>query len=490
MIGSLFNGLSGLDTMQKALTSQSNNISNVATVAYKSDRLSFADMLYQDGVGKGAAVASVYKDYKQGELKVTNDVYDVALQGDGFFVVDNSLDDKYRFTRAGNFRMGEDGTLQTVDLRHLKGEITSAASVVSSDPNITLFTKSYVKSGGSQVISNDQSTKTINAKITDYVATATADPITQSGTNYKSAGIKTADVERLSTAYREALKQYAIEQDQPSVPSTTAKGTITFDMASISKDTDILQVFLDDQYIKMQFDTDAETTIKKFADKISAVPGMSAVADTTTGKVTITALVPGEEHVINDARLNENDMPLETTAAIKGTGEGAYLSVRDALKSVVENAGASFLELTNTVGSLAEGGALPTGLGSIQLKLDSLGFSTNPFGTIEYDQDGTVFINQDGYKFAVGELSIVRFVDNLQLDPDGNNVLKATNLSGDPFVAYDTTTKVIGQTLELSNTDLAIGLTDLMIYQRAYEANAKTLTTSDEFLNIAIQLKR
>jgi len=45
-------------------------------------------------------------------------------------------------------------------------------------------------------------------------------------------------------------------------------------------------------------------------------------------------------------------------------------------------------------------------------------------------------------------------------------------------------------TLELSNADLATGLTELMIYQRAYEANAKSITTSDEFLNIAIQLKK
>jgi flagellar hook protein FlgE len=55
MISALYNGISGLDSFQKALNVESHNIANVNTVGYKSDRINFADMMYQDRMGKGAA---------------------------------------------------------------------------------------------------------------------------------------------------------------------------------------------------------------------------------------------------------------------------------------------------------------------------------------------------------------------------------------------------------------------------------------------------
>jgi len=50
--------------------------------------------------------------------------------------------------------------------------------------------------------------------------------------------------------------------------------------------------------------------------------------------------------------------------------------------------------------------------------------------------------------------------------------------------------KILGKTLELSNSDLSQGLVDLMVFQRAFEANSKSVTTSDEFLKTALALKK
>jgi len=63
MISALYNGISGLDSFQKALNVESNNIANVNTIGFKSDRINFADMMYQDRLGKGAATQSVQKDF-------------------------------------------------------------------------------------------------------------------------------------------------------------------------------------------------------------------------------------------------------------------------------------------------------------------------------------------------------------------------------------------------------------------------------------------
>ena len=87
MIGALYNGISGLSAFQQALNTESNNISNVNTSGYKADSVTFADMMYQQGVGKGASLQSVQKSFTQGNLKVTGNPYDMAIDGKGFFMV-------------------------------------------------------------------------------------------------------------------------------------------------------------------------------------------------------------------------------------------------------------------------------------------------------------------------------------------------------------------------------------------------------------------
>ena len=56
MIGALWTGISGLAAQQKALDNESHNIANVNTIGYKASRISFADQMYQDRIGKGAKI--------------------------------------------------------------------------------------------------------------------------------------------------------------------------------------------------------------------------------------------------------------------------------------------------------------------------------------------------------------------------------------------------------------------------------------------------
>ena len=101
-------------------------------------------------------------------------------------------------------------------------------------------------------------------------------------------------------------------------------------------------------------------------------------------------------------------------------------------------------------------------------------------------------MKQDGAEFAVGQVAIALFNNNRGLNPVGDNLLAKTMDSGDPV--YNTnnnkTAKIEGKTLELSTADLSESLVNLMVFQRAFEANAKSITTSDELLNTLINLKR
>jgi flagellar hook protein FlgE len=85
MIDAMYNGISGLNSSQTALNSESNNLANINTVAYKSDQISFADQMYQAQMGKGVKVDTIDKSFAQGNMKITNGTYDMAIKGQGFF---------------------------------------------------------------------------------------------------------------------------------------------------------------------------------------------------------------------------------------------------------------------------------------------------------------------------------------------------------------------------------------------------------------------
>ena len=146
MVGALWTGISGLSGSQMGLDNESNNIANVNTIGYKASRVSFADQMYQDKIGKGVTSFDVEKMYTQGNLKITGVSYDMALSGDGFFQLSDGNDTYY--SRAGNFRMGESGNLEDVGQNNVQGwaiASLSADDIISTDSNATFFTNDFSK---------------------------------------------------------------------------------------------------------------------------------------------------------------------------------------------------------------------------------------------------------------------------------------------------------------------------------------------------------
>ncbi len=490
MIDALYNSLSGLNTFQKALNVQSNNIANVNTPSFKSDRLNFADMMYQKGVGKGTQGVNVQKSFAQGDIKDTHNSFDVALNGDGFFVVQNprGRDD---YTRAGNFRRGVNGNLQSADYRNIMGVSTSTTpkQVLASDPKSKIFDGSYVNNIASVEIDGKNAFTSINVKTTDFKATAKDDDASLHGNGYKTAGRKVSDIEKLKATYARALSDFSRNPDVPARAATAQIDTITINPSSIDK-TSTLKVTIGKQIVKQQYNTSPEKTLQDFADRISAVTGMTASVDVKTGKVTIKGLEPGLKHDVYDASLNPNKMLNINLVqkAVAGSGATGLKAYAKALKTAVEKAGANFLQITNGVKNI-NGEALPK-LDAMNLNLSDLGFSSEGKGKMTIAKNGLITINQQGSKFVVGKLELVQFRDNLSLRPMGDNLYARTFKSGPATLAMDGSVAMENNYLEMSNTSLAEGLTDLMLYQRSFEANAKSLTTSDDFLNTAIKLKR
>ena len=486
MIGGLWNGLTGLSAFEKALNVESNNATNVNTVGHKSDDIKFEDLMYQNGYGKGSTVDSISKIMRQGNLKLTNNSYDVGIEGKGYFVLSERETNDTFYTRAGNFLMAEDGLLQTQNGMKVMGLTPQSNSVVTSDSSKTQFDSSYSKYLVAQTINNENFLQTINARATDYNSSATNKGL--SGEGYKTKSAQIADIEALIADYKSKLELYSSTSTAISSPSISQVTTVNLSTAmnQLVGENDRVEIIIGSEKIIQNFDTDMETTIKKFADKISSIQGLSASVDSTSGILTINSLVPAKETKIKDAIINNSLLSITNTQnPTLGTGVGLVNSSREALKSALEFSNAKLLDITSTI-SLT--GQESLSLNQIQMKLGNLNLSENSFGQVEIS-DGIIFLKENGNKFLVGKLQTAAFTNEQGLLPQGDNMFKNSLESGRAFYAGKIN-KLVGNSLEMSTSNMGDTLTNLLLYQKAFEANSKSITTSDDLLKTAIELKK
>jgi len=116
---SLFSGISGLSTLGNAMQIIGDNIANVNTVGFKSSSFAFQDLLSQSvstlsgtsQVGRGTALGDIQASFAQGSFESTGNTTDLAVGGDGFFVLKQQGTENLYYSRAGNFNFNEDGYL-------------------------------------------------------------------------------------------------------------------------------------------------------------------------------------------------------------------------------------------------------------------------------------------------------------------------------------------------------------------------------------------
>ncbi len=158
LISSLFTGVSGLTSNSQAMNIIGDNIANVNTVGFKGSKAVFSDVfstLLTNGevtsqVGRGSQLQGVLASFGQGAFESSSNALDLALDGSGFFIVNNGTGNFY--TRAGQFRLNENGVVQNVTQDTLQGfritnGVTSStltdvdlAGVQSSPQATTTFT--------------------------------------------------------------------------------------------------------------------------------------------------------------------------------------------------------------------------------------------------------------------------------------------------------------------------------------------------------------
>ncbi|PHR72736.1 MAG: hypothetical protein COA66_05640 [Arcobacter sp.] len=484
MIGSLFNGISGIAAFEKAIDVQANDLSNVNTISYKKSEIRFDDLMYQNGVGKGVSVESTFKVFSQGDIKPTGVDYDVAIQGDGFFLAISTLDNQSYYTRAGNFKMGENGFLLTADNLQVQGVLPTATKVLGSN-GATYFDDTFTEFLGSALITSNTETISINTKTSNFYDTAQSTGT--SGNSLKSKSALIVDIEELKADYSQKLNLYISSVNDASSPSISQVTKIDFDSlkSNLVQAGDFVSVYVDGVEVIQEFDTNPDTTMNLFADKLSALKGLSAVVD-PSGSLDITVLVPGKEVLFTSPAINSLSPEITNTIESQmGTGLGLLNSSREALQSAIELAGGTLLELTNSITKASVEGLTTS---AIQLQLDTLNLSSAQFSSLEIE-DGNIYMKDGETKFLIAKLATVRFSDNRGLLAVGDNNYMATSQSGAALYSGDNTS-IISKSLELSTANIADDLLSLMTFQKAFEANSKVITTSDDFLKTALGLKR
>ena len=469
MISALWTGIAGLSSQQTALDNESNNIANVNTVGYKASRVSFADLMYQDSIGKGSSVTNAEKQYTQGSLNLTGSSYDLALDGDGFFVVSNknfSGTSENYYTRAGNFRMGENGTLQDASGNQVQGwaisTIDASSDVTSTNSNLSYFTDVFSEIAGNQVIQFSNKIETYAAKMSDYTTSAKSDSTELSGSGIKTQSAKISDIEALITNYNKALESYAKNPEESSSASIAQTTLIDYPNTGTSlldSESDQIYVYVNGNKITQNYITTTATdsfkdemdaagittsgvttdeeynvlasrvaTYKSLADEISKITGLKAYTvdssnnastsnvDVLNGAIKIDSVIPGTSFIIGDlAEVSGTTEQVGTkttlTNAVEGTGEAAVKSAMEALRDAVAGTQQDVYDASDII-SDDNGNILSFDVG------DTISFTLNG---VTLTTDNTL----TDYNSATQDL-----ISKINSDPDLQTLVEAKTING------------------------------------------------------------
>jgi len=488
------NGVSALLSFQKAMSVESHNVANTKSTSYKADKVSFADMFYSQSIGLGVSMNTPVKDFSQGSLLPTNHEYDFAIDGEGFFQMKDPLNPEQTFySRAGKFK--SDKTNHLVD--------SNGMQVLGMVPKVTgdVITSEHTKNIASRVINVDGKITTFNIYSTNYQASAIAKGATgESGNNFKNVDANLNDIEELIYAYNNALKLYSITPEAGD-PAQVTKAQSVIEFSKVRGEGNLYtpEVLINGIKIQQNFEGSVENTLKEFSNKINQLAGITSSVDVTTGELTVTSMIPGEKLAVSQAKLNNNNMVIKKISDDGGSGKALVDQIYAELQTAMAKVDAEIVKNESSITQPKSGETLT--LEPLVLDLHALGMNSTLYekivsGDIEKiasypgieSEDGYLYLKDGDAKFLIGKIAPVTFSDKTQLKPEGDSLYTLSDKKITP-VYVENMSIVKGGYLENSNVDISEQLVDLLVYQKAFEANSKSISTSDEMIKTALALK-
>jgi flagellar hook protein FlgE len=425
----MYSGVSGLRAEGEALGVVGDNIANVNTVGFKSQRAIFQDVLGHSILagtagalpGSGVRVGDIQQLFTQGSLANTGIATDLALGGDGFFAVKGTVDGVVGnfYTRAGQFTIDKDGYMVNPQGLQVQGyaanpDGTFQASISSLSVPTAALPAHATENG--EVVANLDASATIPTLAFDPADPANTSNFSTTMTVYDSLGAA------------HTLDVYFAK---------TADNAWDFHIMTSGDDLNPPQV------------------------GVNVEVGTGALTFTTDGALDTVA---GNTATIDFAGATAGQViTLDLGTSIAGGGTGLDGITQFASPSNVSSQGQDGYASGDFSGVAVDGQGVVTGL------------YTN------------------GQQLAVGQLGIAKFRSNDGLGRAGQNLWIETRDSGQvAFGTAGSGGRgaVSAGALEGSNVDLAEEFVGLIQHQRSFSANSKTITTADEMLQELINIKR
>lgn len=451
MMRSLYSGVAGLKTHQTRMDVIGNNIANVNTTAYKSQSMTFSDLMYQTTqaasganpetgvgginarqIGLGAKTSAIKTAItSQGASQTTNDPFDIMITGGNFFVVNNGQENF--FTRDGSFYVDGAGNL----------------CMTSTGYNVMGWLC-------------DESTGNIKEDIVKPL-------------QIMSAKYMTYPPEQTTEAQMSGI----IDSYDSNITNTAGK-LVTLDF-----------------YDNLGF---------KYTAMFSVHDDTAGTLD--DGKFTLTldkikdpngALIYGNETAADDKVTIANKDTLFTFSTIDGTltsvGTGTDkfftldLTTMDNFSNPINIDCSTMTNLNNNGASTATctRGAALNGIGA--------GRKLGEMSGVSIQKDGKIYATYDnGQSRLLGQIATAEFPNASGLEKAGDNLYSATQNSGDfDGIGVDITAGggyMNTGVLEMSNVDLSAEFTTMITTQRGFQANSRIITVSDTLLEELTNLKR
>lgn len=256
ILRAMYSGVSGISAEGQALGVVGDNIANVNTVGFKSQRAIFEDILGRTvgsgsrSSGAGVQVADVQQMFTQGALVATGVSTDLALSGDGFFVVSGTVSgvDGQFYTRAGQFRIDQDGNVVTGSGLNAQGYASINGSLSASVSGLVVPTSALEPKPSSLMSVTANLNASAPMTTFDLASPGTTSEVSTSMTVYDSLGNPhTLDVYFNKTADN-AWEYHVVAQGadlgiDPPEPQQIGNGTVVFNsdgsMATTTPDSPI-----------------------------------------------------------------------------------------------------------------------------------------------------------------------------------------------------------------------------------------------------------
>ena len=462
MMRSLYAGVSGLQNHQVRMDVIGNNISNINTTGFKKGRVNFQDMLSQSmsgasrptnelggvnpkQVGLGMSIASIDTIHTQGSMQSTGVTTDLAVQGNGFFVMMGGA--KQYFTRAGAFGIDEQGTL----VNPANGMKVQGWMAETVDGQAFVNTASDV--GDLKI--------PVGGK----------DPAAATSQVYLACNLD----KRLEV-----------------IPEGAGEGVIRENTWTIDKD--IYDNFGNVHRMRVSF-SKLDGTENSWTANVTVDPENEAGVNTI-------AEVGAENNgdntfIVNFSNLGTLQSVTDAQGDLLDQGDLQVQVAFDVLGATPGEGGAPERQVFNL--NLGQAGSVVNTVTQFAETSSTKAFKQNGYGmgyleNFKIDQSGVITgVYSNGTNRTLGQLALAAFTNQSGLEKAGETTFVVTNNSGDPNIGPTGVAgkgKIIAGALEMSNVDLAEQFTDMIVTQRGFQANSKTITTSDTMLQELLNLKR